>query len=156
VRTWAWHPTGAGDVKMAVTPDDNPAAIRERFEPVIKDAVARELPARGLTAAAPGQASDLFVNYYLLISTNMSAQTMGQFVPTVPEWGLPPFSGATQSLRVFEKGSLVLDVTSVSSRALVWRGVAEAEIDRERTPEQREVRLRAAIADVLKKFPKTS
>ncbi len=153
VRTWAWHPSGSGDVKMAVTPDDNPAAVRERFAPVIEDAVTKELARRGIGQAADPQ---VFVNYYVLLSTNMSAQTMGQFVPTVPEWGLPPFSGATQSLRVFEQGSLLIDVTAAATRAIVWRGLAQAEIHRERTPAERDARLRAAIADLLKKLPKTS
>jgi hypothetical protein len=153
VRTWAWHPSGSGDLKMALTPDDNPAAIRERFVPLIDDAIAKELARRGLGQAPSPQ---VYVNYYVLISTNMSAQTMGQFVPTVPEWGLPPFSGATQSLRVFEQGSLLIDVTSVATRNIVWRGVAQAEIHRERTPAERDARLRDAIVDLLKKLPKTS
>ena len=153
VRTWAWHPSGSGDVKMAVTPDDNPAAVQKRFAPVIEDAITRELAGRSIGPAASPQ---VFVNYYVLISTNMSAQTMGQFVPTVPEWGLPPFSGATQSLRVFEQGSLLIDVTAVATRAIVWRGMAQAEIHRERTPAERDARLRAAIADLLKKLPRTT
>jgi Domain of unknown function (DUF4136) len=156
LRTWAWHPSGAGDVKMAVTPDDNPAAVQARVEPVIKDAVEKELATRRLMQAGPPDTPHLYVNYFVLISTNMSAQTMGQFVPTVPEWGLPPFSGATQSLRVFEQGSLLIDVTAAATRTIVWRGVAQAEIHLDRTPVEREARLRAAIGDLLKKFPKTS
>jgi len=157
LTTWAWHPEGAGDVRMAVTADDNPAAVKERFEPVIVDAVQKEMAGRGLTIAdAPGT-PQLYVNYYVLISTNQSRQTMGQFLPTVPEWGIPPFSyGATQSLKVFEEGSLVLDVTSVKTRQLIWRGMAVAELQRKSAPEDRDIRLRSAIADVLKKFPKTS
>ena len=80
-----------------------------------------------------------------------------QFVPTVPEWGIPPFSyGATQSLKVIEEGSLILDVTSAEKRVLIWRGMAVAELQRKRTPQERDARLREAIADVIKKFPKTT
>ena len=157
LTTWAWHPEGAGDVRMAVTADDDPAAMKERFEPVILDAVQKEMAGRGLNLAAAGGTPQLYVNYYVLISTNQSRQTMGQFLPTVPEWGIPPFSyGATQSLKVFEEGSLVLDVTSVKTRQLIWRGMAVAELQRKSAPEDRDIRLRSAIADVLKKFPKTS
>ena len=102
LTTWAWHPESAGDVRMAVTADDDPAAMKERFEPVILDAVQKEMAGRGLNLAAAGGTPQLYVNYYVLISTNQSRQTMGQFLPTVPEWGIPPFSyGATQSLKVF-------------------------------------------------------
>ena len=157
LTTWAWHPESAGDVRMAVTADDDPAAMKERFEPVILDAVQKEMAGRGLTLAAAGGTPQLYVNYYVLISTNQSRQTMGQFLPTVPEWGIPPFSyGATQSLKVFEEGSLVLDVTSTKTRQLIWRGMAVAELQRKSAPQDRDTRLRAAIAEVVKKFPKTS
>jgi hypothetical protein len=157
LTTWAWHPESAGDVRMAVTADDDPAAMKERFEPVILEAVQKEMAGRGLTLAAAGGTPQLYVNYYVLISTNQSRQTMGQFLPTVPEWGIPPFSyGATQSLKVFEEGSLVLDVTSTKTRQLIWRGMAVAELQRKSAPQDRDTRLRAAIAEVVKKFPKTS
>jgi len=157
LTTWAWHPESAGDVRMAVTADDDPAAMKERFEPVILDAVQKEMAARGLNLVEASGTPQLFVNYYVLISTNQSRQTMGQFLPTVPEWGIPPISyGATQSLKVFEEGSLVLDVTSAKSRQIVWRGMAVAELQRKSTPQDRDTRLRAAIAEVVKKFPKTS
>jgi Domain of unknown function (DUF4136) len=157
LTTWAWHPEGPGDVRMALTAEDDPAAVKTRFEPVIKDAVEKEMASRGLTPAAAPATPQIYVNYYVLISTNQSRQTMGQFVPTVPEWGIPPFSyGATQSLKVFEEGSLILDVTSATSRLLIWRGMAVAELQRKATPQERDVRLRAAIADLVKKFPKTT
>jgi hypothetical protein len=151
LRTWSWNPKGEGDVRMAVSANDNPEALRARWNPVIMDAVAKGFAERKLTtdSASP----QLHVTYYLLINTNMSAQTLGQFAPAVPEWGLPPFTGATQSLRVFEQGSLVLDVSSTATGDLVWRGIVQAEVNRDRTQEEREVRVRAAIADLLKKFP---
>lgn len=155
LRTWAWHPTGAGDVRMALTPDDNPEAVGARFEPVIKDAVEQELTKRQLMQAPADGAPQLYVHYYLLVSTSMSTQTMGQFVPSVPDWGLPPFTAATQSLRVFPQGSLLIDVTAAATRAIVWRGLAEGEIQLNRAPEARDARLGAAIGELLKKFPKT-
>jgi Domain of unknown function (DUF4136) len=152
LNTWSWHPKGAGEVKMAVTANDDPAPIKATWDPVIKDAVEKALAGRQLqpNAASP----QLHVTYYLLITTNTTAQTLGQFAPNVPEWGLPPFTGATQSLRVFEQGSLVLDVSSTKTGNLVWRGIAEAEINRDKSPEEREARVRGAIADLVKKFPK--
>jgi hypothetical protein len=151
LRTWSWNPKGEGDVRMAVSANDNPDALRARWNPVIMDAVAKGFAERKL--ATDSASPQLHVTYYLLINTNMSAQTLGQFAPNVPEWGLPPFTGATQSLRVFEQGSLVLDVASTATGELVWRGIVQAEVNRDRTQEEREVRVRAAIADLLKKFP---
>ena len=41
-RTWAWSPKGAGDVIIARTKDDDPAAMKRKAEPLILDAVARK------------------------------------------------------------------------------------------------------------------
>ena len=157
LKSWAWHPDGAGDVRMAVTADDNPAAVKEKVDPVIQDAVQQGLTARGWEKAPAGTTPQVYVTYYVLINTNQSRQTMGQFLPSVPEWGIPPFSyGATQSLKVFQEGTLILDLTEAKARAIVWRAAAQAELQLQRQPAQREAALRSAIADMLKKLPKTS
>jgi uncharacterized protein DUF4136 len=152
LRTWAWHPEGAGTVKMALTENDKPDELQRQFEPTIIEAVTSELGQRGWTPSTQGT-PDLEVHYYLLISTNLSSQSMGQFVPATMEWGLPPFSGQTTAFKMIEQGSLVLDVSAPSLKSVVWRGVAETEIDRERNQEQRRTRVREAIRDMLRKLP---
>ena len=57
----------------------------------------------------------------------MSAQTMGQFVPSTMAWGLPLFPQATQSLKVLNQGSLVLDLSAKGSGGLAWRGAGGAQ-----------------------------
>src|SRR5262245_61725380 len=92
-RTWAWNDTGAGEVKMARTADDDPEALRQKAEPIIKEAVAAEFPNRGITAAAAGAKPDLEITYYLLVTVGTQSQQIGQFLPAVAQWGLPPLSG---------------------------------------------------------------
>jgi hypothetical protein len=147
--TWAWHPDGAGEVKMARTQDDDPEAMRARAEPVIVEAVAAELSRRGLQFT-PGM-PDVFVTYYLLLTLGMSAQTVGQFIPATPEWGLPPFTAATQSLDLRNQGSLVLDVSAEGR--VVWRGVAQAKIKLDTTDEKRRALVREAVRDLLRSYP---
>jgi hypothetical protein len=149
-RTWAWDDTGAGRVIMARTADDHPEEVKERAEPVIMNAVTTELGRRKLQPVGTG-APDLEVTYYLLITVGSSAQYIGQFVPSVPEWGLPPFSGATQALRVIEQGSLVLDI--MANDRMVWRGVAQAEIKAGLTVEKRHQLIRDAVREVLGHYP---
>ena len=84
-RTWAWNPKGAGDVIIARTKDDDPAAMKKKAEPLILDAVAGELMRHGLQQAAAQP--DLTVTYYLLLSNNMTTQTTGQFLPATTSWG---------------------------------------------------------------------
>jgi hypothetical protein len=149
VRTWAWTTPEPGLVKMARTKDDDPEAMRARAEPVILDAVGKEIGQRGLTPATG--APDVTVTYYLLLSTTMSAQTMGQFLPAVTDWGLPPFAPATQSLKVMNQGSLVLDLSAAGR--VVWRGLARANIKFDVTDAQREALVREAVRDLLRRYP---
>jgi hypothetical protein len=79
---------------------------------------------------------------------------MGQFLPATMEWGLPPLTGATTAFKMVEEGSMVLDVSSPSVKSVIWRGIARAEIDRQRNEEQRRARVQQAIRDMLKKLPK--
>jgi hypothetical protein len=153
VHTYAWHPQGAGELKLLEQSGDDPARLKAMLDPIIQSEVERQLGARGLVPATGGGTPDLYVNYYVLIGPNASSQYMGQFVGGAPEWGLPPFGGATQSLKIYEQGSLILDLSSPALNSAVWRGMADTEVDRELTPAQREQRLRGAIADMLKKFP---
>jgi hypothetical protein len=111
-------------------------------------AVSNELTRRGLKQA-PG--APLLVTYYLLLSTATSAQTIGQFLPAVTQWGVPPYAAATQSLEMMNHGSLVLDMTAKD--VIVWRGVADAKIKRESESVKREELIREAVRDLLKKFP---
>ena len=150
VRTWAWNPEGPGQVRMARTPDDDPEAMRKRAEPIIVDAVTAEMTRLGLKAGS--YAPDVFVTYYLLLTIGANAQTLGQFVPSTPEWGLPPFAPATQSLTIMNQGSLVLDVRS--KEAIVWRGVAQAKLNTDTDAKKREEVLRESVRDLLRRFPR--
>lgn len=152
LKVWAWPPDGPGQWKMALTKDDDPEPLRKRFEPIIMAAVEEALEKKGFQKAAAGQAPDFLVAYFVLISTNTSAQVMGQFIPGTMEWGIPPFQGRTQSLKIYEQGSLVLDAMS-PDRKPVWRGLAQAEVHRERPDAERNKNLRAAVTDLVKQFP---
>jgi hypothetical protein len=89
--------------------------------------------------------------YYLLLTTNMATQEMGQFLPAVAAWGLPPFAPATQSFTVMNRGSLVLDFSAGGK--VVWRGVAQANIQTDANDERREKLIREGVRDLLKKYP---
>jgi hypothetical protein len=150
-KTWSWHDGGAGEVKMARTADDDPEVVRQRAEPVILDAVAAALPPRGLTAAAAGTPSDLKVKYYVLITVGTDAQQIGQFLPAVTAWGLPPFAAATQSYKVIEQGSLVIDISA--NGEVVWRGIGQAQLKPGQPQAKRQALIREAVRDILKHYP---
>lgn len=150
-RTWSWHDGAPGEVKMARTADDDPEVVRKRAEPIIMEAVAAALPKRGLSPASAGTVADLQIKYYVLITIGTDAQVIGQFLPAVTAWGLPPFAAATQSYSVIEQGSLVLDISA--NKEVVWRGIGQAELKPGQTPEKRATLVREAVNEILKHYP---
>jgi Domain of unknown function (DUF4136) len=148
-KTWSWYPERPGDVLMARTADDDADVVKKRAEPVIFEAVAAELSRKGLKQVPSG--GDLIVKYYVLITIGSSAQYVGQFVPSVPEWGLPPMVGATQALRMIEQGSFVIDIRSKDD--IVWRGVAVAELKPDQSQEKRAALLKEATRRLFDRYP---
>jgi hypothetical protein len=148
-RTWGWNPKGAGDIMMARTPNDDPAAIKRLAEPAIMNAVGVEMPRRGLTLAAA--TPDLTLTYYLLLTVGNSAQTVGQFLPSTTAWALPPFVASTQSLEFIEQGALVLDLSAKGE--VVWRGVGEAQLKWELDQKQRVAIVNEAVQKILERYP---
>jgi hypothetical protein len=151
IKGWTWSPE-FGQVKMLLTAEDNPEAAKQRYEPMIVDAITTELTARGYPKSESG--ADIRVTYYVLISADNNEQVMGQFLPANAMWGLPPFAPQTTSIRVIEKGSLVIDLASIQRDMVIWRGIASAEIDRAATPEKRTARIRSGIKSLVAKLPK--
>jgi len=152
VRTWEWDLGGAGDVMLARAADDDPAVIKQRVDPVIVAAVSAELGRRGLTFAQGGSA-DIRMHYYLLVTVGAATQEMGQFLPPVPEWGVPPFAPATTALDIVQRGSIVLDAFGRTADRVVWRGVAQSDIDQIKTDKERDERIRDSVRDLIKRLP---
>ena len=148
-RTWAWNPKGAGDVIVARTKDDDPTAIKRKAEPLILDAVAAELMRRGLQTVA--SQPDLILTYYLLLTNNMTTQSLGQFLPATTAWGYTLVAPATQSIKMMNQGALVLDLSAKD--VVVWRGVAQARVAFEADDKKREAILREGVRDLFKRYP---
>jgi Domain of unknown function (DUF4136) len=153
LRTWDWHPDGAGEVKLMTTAMDAERSkqVHATLDPIITQAVEKELSARGFERKPGG--ADFIVNYYVLTVPGTASNEMGQFLPSVAEYGLPPIKQATTMLRAFERGSLVLDVISPAKKSVVWRGIAETEVDRELPDDVRKARIEKAVQDIVKKLP---
>jgi hypothetical protein len=150
LKTWAWDPTSKGEVRLATTAAANPERLRERVEPILLPAIEREMVGRGFSPST--ESPDVYVSYWVLVTVGQSSQQMGQFIG-IPEWGLPPIRGATTAIRAYPVGTLLIDATAPSRRAVVWRGSAQAEIDLDRPDEERRTRLVDAVHRILEKFP---
>jgi hypothetical protein len=153
LKTWTWNPSGPGDVKVWVTAESKSEPVKKTYEPVIMKAVEDELARRGLPRASGGQA-DFTVTYYVLITVAQGSQQMGQFLPPVTQYGVPPFAPATTALSIYPQGTLVVDIGSPDPGHVVWRAVAQAEVELDRTEAQRSERLRSVIRDIVAKLPR--
>ena len=149
VSTWAWS-EGYGQVLLARTKDDDPDAWRKAAEPIILDAVKSNMTQHGFTAAEG--APQVTITYYLALTTNMESQQIGQFLPPTMEWGIPPFQGVTQSLKILNRGSLVLDLSA--NKNVIWRGMAQAELKPDASIERREKLLRESVRDLIRRIPR--
>jgi hypothetical protein len=109
---------------------------------------------RGLALASG--TPDVVLHYYVLVTIDQNGQFMGQFLPAVPYWGLPPFAPATTSLTIVTRGSLVLDAMlpgTTGNRRVVWRGIAQSTVEDADSDAVREKRIRDAVAELVKRFP---
>jgi hypothetical protein len=155
IHSWAWAADGPGDVKMARSSQDDPKALLAIFGPTVVESVVKELGARGLSQVDPADAP-LKMHYYVLVTVGFEAQTMGQFLPPIADWGIPPFTPMTQSLNIIQTGSIVLDAVSSKLNRVVWRGVSQTEIEKLKNDDERKQVIRDAVKDLVsKKFPKT-
>ena len=153
VKTWAWD-ADAGEVIMARTAKDDPAPVKQRIDPLIRTFVSDAMAKKGLTAATG--TPDVQLHYYVLVTVSQSGQYMGQFLPSVAYWGLPPFAPQATSLDVATKGSLVIDAMlpgEAGRRKVVWRGMAESTLDEGSADAKRDARIKEACEGLIEKFP---
>ena len=156
IHTWAWD-EDAGDVKMARTPADDPAVIKQRVDPLIRKYVEAEMTKKKLTIASSGT-PDVHLHYYVLVTIGDNSQFMGQFLPSVPYWGLPPFGVSTTALNIVTQGSLVLDALlpgKIGERRVIWRGIAQSTVEDADSDRVRQERIQSAAAELVKRFPLT-
>jgi hypothetical protein len=152
LSTWAWHPDGAGDVRLALTADDDPKRVAARIEPVILPVTERELASRKITRVAADRAQ-LLLHYYALLTLKDFAQVHGQFLPALPDWGIPPFAPSTSAVGVYPVGTIVMDITVPNRDTIVWRGAARREVNFETSDQKRREVIERAIRDLFKDFP---
>ena len=154
VKTWAWD-AEPGDVIMARTPKDDPAPVKAFVDPRIRKYVGAALTKIGRTEQTSGM-PDVQLHYYVLVTIQSNSQYMGQFLPSTPYWGLPPFDAGTSALEVVTKGALVVDALlpgQKDNRQVVWRGIAQSTLEWAEKEDVRDKRLRDASDALIKKFP---
>jgi hypothetical protein len=142
LRTWAWFDALNNDA-----PDPDLSELSRRR---IKNCIQSELEARGY-AWGPSDKADMLVKWVAAAGGSVELAPVG-FRYGIDDPGreqVPPAGPPS-----LNEGSLVIDVLSNQSpRKVIWRGVAEATVNRNLPDEERQERIRLAVAKTFASFP---
>lgn len=131
------------------TPAGNPLVDKR-----LVDAIETQLAAKGLKPDAANP--DLFVVYHVALDKKKELNGYTSGYGGYGGYGWRYGGGmSTTSVQVNEilVGTLVIDMASSASKALVWRGMGVKEIDPQAKPEKRDKNINNAVAKIFKNYP---
>ncbi|MEJ2719694.1 MAG: DUF4136 domain-containing protein [bacterium] len=140
-ETWNWVPAPAeetGDPGV-----DDPIA-RARIRGAVED----ELNRRGYRKVA--NAPDFLVNYYTALKDEITATEIQDYYD---RWQFSEFPTDYTYTYTWHRGTLMLDLIDAETKRLVWRGIAQAEVNLNDPPEKKKERIGRAVARMLEEFP---
>jgi hypothetical protein len=150
--TYVWH-SPAGRL-----PTD-PRIDREAFDRDIRTQADESLAALGFRPAAAGAPADLVVAYRAFVKLKTDVGAVNDPVGFSTGWGAYPAdqgrradSGGT-FVTEWEQGRLDIDLLDADGTRLLWRGSAKTELDFSNPPNERQRRLRLAVARVIEQLP---
>ena len=109
-------------------------------------AVDAELARRGLQLVDADP--DLHVVYHAVIDGRVDLETV-----THHRGYRTGTAQSTTRVREYEVGTLILDLVDAATDSLAWRGSGQARIGQNRTPEERDARVREVVAAILAEYP---
>jgi Domain of unknown function (DUF4136) len=116
----------------------------------IEAAVTSELSKKGLTQAS-GDDADLWVVAHPRLSQETQVTTYNS------GWGYGwRYRGGGVSTAKVEQipvGTLIVDLVDAKQKELVWRGIASDTLKPENSPEEKEMALAKAVAEMFAKYP---
>ena len=123
------------------------ANINSLDETRIKNAANIELQNKGLRLI--NNNPDFFIAEHLVKKDRVNVTNWGYgYGPYGRYWG-------TNEVTVYqyEEGTLILDFVNAESKNLIWRGSAKADLDNAKTPEKRDMLIKASVKKILQNFP---
>ncbi len=146
LKTYDWTKAAkkvTGDPRL-----DNPALDQR-----IRELIQLQLAKQGY-ALAPGGTPDFLVGYHVALEKKLAVSTMNDYYGYRAGWGWSYGAGTgtmmPQSYTYeYEQGSLIIDVVNPKTHDLMWRGSAQAEVNRKKGREQ----LNEAVTRILERFP---
>ena len=153
IRTYVWLPSPPLTLQAAPGTMRDPKLIQAEVEPWIIGTADRELAAHGWKRVTAPPA-DVQIIYYLSHGTGFNASNIGDYYQAVTGYALvvPPYLAPTQSVVVYEEGTIVIDI--VQDRNAIWRGTATTTINRELNDAKRKQSVEDLVRKLIDRVPK--
>jgi hypothetical protein len=142
-RSWEWLPRAAETGKGRQPGDPE-------LEALIRGSIERELDARGYLRAT-ADPPDFYVTYHVQTTREVKVSTEAPADQTLSSHHQSPSYVITKServVRIYERGTLAIDLAEGRDRQLVWRGTETRRARQSFKPE-----VEAAVAEILDRFP---
>jgi hypothetical protein len=106
------------------------------------------------TAAKP----DFIVSYHVVIEEKLDPRSYDDlygfgYYGRGYRYPYPFFRGPGAGLRVYNQGSLIIDIVDAKTEKPIWRGVSEKRLSRTMAPQQQREVLSRAVTEVISQFP---
>jgi len=107
------------------------------------------LAAKGYTK---GTSPDFQIGYNASVVGKQTVQMMNTYYGYAPGWYA---SGTMATAQVYEykEGTLVIDIVDPAARKLIWRGSAQAELNRNPSTEEKKRKADEAVKKIFEQFP---
>ena len=153
IKTYIWLPSPPLTLQAAPGTMRDPKLIQAEVEPWIIGTADRELAAHGWKRVTAPPA-DVQIIYYLSHGTGFNASNIGDYYQAVTGYALvvPPYLAPTQSVVVYEEGTIVIDI--VQDRNAIWRGTATSTINRELNDAKRKKSVEDLVRKLIDRVPK--
>jgi hypothetical protein len=145
--TFAWYSSTDKDPRPTTGPN-------QIVDGRIRQAIAQNILAKGLTQTAPDKA-DLLVTYY----TSLSSQLRMHHTGWGYGWGHGPYwrfgygywpGWSHTGVYTYHEGTIIVDIVDRTKQQLVWRGVVTSVLNRKSSSEEK---IDQSMIRVLSEFP---
>lgn len=123
----------------------------------VRKSVEDELAAKGFIKDSSND-PDFRIRYDAAVESKMKIQKVDDFYAYPSgSWhyeyrSLNPFGSYARAYD-WEEGTLILDVVNPDNKYLIWRGTAQARLNRDNPPKDSEKMIRDAVKKILDQFP---
>ena len=123
----------------------------------IRSAIESNLAATGHQQIDSGQ-PDFYISYHMTVEQKISTSNVSTGVSIGRSshgtfGGIGVGIGSGGSVRAYEQGTLLIDVTGVSSGELIWRGISTQIVSDHSNPEKTTENVNATVEKMLQQFP---